>query len=288
MSVEFVLDALQKHNYVVVHSVEVENASGSRVPQYLKAFNSDGIGVYIAIDLDGVVRVTKKDRFVVKEIDGKRSRLPSSHTQALERMPNASGIMYECHNQLCTVMRRDDTDIESPVFELQTPTTTSIVMNGEVLGYPLIYYSEIASDPREAVERARETAEFIRSRELDKAKREVESATLSLDVLSMEMEGMIDVATTLSSRIKNHICLLQNAMGASCELSEIARSNIFVRETLERKMFESLIAITSFQKEVERATRELREERRSVSEVIERLGDHDDPKMIPLSSVEWL
>lgn len=279
MSSQFILDLLLKQHYTIVKAVQVGNGK----IEYIKAYNSNGRGVYIHMDLDGVVEISGNKKFIVKKIEPAASLIPSSHINSIDKISSASGMVYECQNQICAVMRKNDATIETPSYEVQIPLSNTVMNDGEILGYPLVLLSEILRDSEGALERAEEISDFIRSREVDRVEKEWNHLSESIQCLDDTAKRLCHDANKLLRKIESQ----ETEILAHPTLpDDIKRCNIFVRGSLERKIFEMLKTEFCLYPQIRTVIQALRDTQHKIEELSRRLGGSDPCDAVLMSLPE--
>lgn len=279
----FILDSLLSKGYVVIKAIEVDGKV-----RYLKTYNPHGVGVYVYIDEDQYVAVESKNRFVVKKIQGNSLPIPSSYVNALEKVSDASGMVYECQDKLCTIMRNNEGGFTTPSFQVHRAPEKAILVDDEIMGYPLVLYSEIMSDAEEALQRSTEVSQFIRQREVGLAERESDVMATSLSKLLDTVNDMASESIRLIEKMDKQKKILSEVLDSgdlSAADAVSVRANVFVRELLDRKIIALQKNTFSFQKEISRVLATMQDNLRAVKEVNEMVGTSHDPNIITLDRV---
>jgi hypothetical protein len=229
------LDNLRKKDYIVIKPIEID-----KKVKYLKSYNPDGINVYIYLDSENVVSIDMENKFVVKKYD-KSSYLTSSHYNMIDKMPSHSGMAYECHDELCVLLRENDRQIDKPVFKVHESISDSyMTIDGEIIGYPLIRYSEILADPSGAQERAYQMNNHLKKREYDLMNKEFEKIEEIINTLAMNLRKFSELSKRLITKINNQSHILKTFLQRATHLTESEKDkiklSIFYRDNMERKI----------------------------------------------------
>lgn len=241
-----VVDILSKGGYTIIRSIFTGDEN--RV-KYLKTYNGKGMIVYILLDIeDEVVHDDgERGRFIVKRFSGK-SRVPLSSTrELLEKNPDASGVVFECSDELCVMVRKNDRTIENPIFRVFDPLRSESIISLDegMSGYPLIRLSEIILDPEGAEERATELTEFIFAESVKYIHKESEMMSKMLIALEQANNKFV------SSSVAACVVINREKKAISDKLEQIQCP--IQRENLKRNVFlreDSRDKILKLQKEI--------------------------------------
>jgi len=143
---------LLDYQYVPISKIEIENETGDKTLEYIKAFNKLGKKVYVVVDQPGHVPASSKD-IVVKKVD-KPHILPGSMKAGAMACAGfeIGGIAFECQNDIA-VLSRDSSDPNTVVdstFTIKNAAGSGasgyenlLKRDNVVLPFPIIKLSEI-------------------------------------------------------------------------------------------------------------------------------------------------
>lgn len=243
-------DILKKEGYTIIRSVTV-NEKGS--VKYVKAYNVYGNIVYIYLDITDEILYDdgERNRFIVKEFAGS-SRIPHSSISSLNSTPHSSGKVFECNDELCVLIRKNDGGTEKNVYRVYDPIKSEsiISLDNGISGYPLIRVSEIIMDPEGTLIRTSEISEYILSESLDQIKRESNRLSETLADLIEVNDTFVDesVKTLKSINVEKNSISRRLASTSDEAKAENLRRNVFLREAQRDKILKLQKEIFSVRK----------------------------------------
>lgn len=281
-------DKLAERGYTIIRTITVENEFGEQRLSYLKAYDSNGIGVYILLDIKDAISVNSEGRFIVKGYTGESKVLSDTGVAALKRIGDASGIAYECKDELCMMVRNNDLSIETPVFKVYDPMDSTKIISLEegVSAYPLLRVSEIFVDTEGAMERSKEVSAMIFERNLDIVKNE------NIEILKKlrELPKIVDKFTIKSRDISEK---LNDQIGSILEkLNEVddeaLKRNVYLRNHLNERIFGMQKQIYGLYPKISEVIREVEGRIRILSLISEMVDSVEDPVILSPADSDYL
>lgn len=281
-------DKLGEKGYTIIRTITVENDKGEQNLKYLKAYDSNGVGVYILLDIKDAISISSEGRFIVKGYTGESKVLSDTGVATLKRIGDASGIAYECKDELCMMVRNNDLSIETPVFKVYDPMDSTKIISLEegVSAYPLLRVSEIFVDAEGAMERSKEVSALIFERNMDIVMKE----NIELLKKLRELPKIVDKFTIKSRDISEK---LNDQIGAILEkLNEMEdenlKRNVYLRNHLNERIFGMQKQIYGLYPKISEVIREVEGRIRVLSAISEMVESAEDPVILSPADSDYL
>lgn len=273
------IDALRARNYIILKHLEIDGKS-----KYLKAYAPSGVAVYIYIDTENVVHLDRESKFVVKTFNRSSSYLSDSHYNILNQASDASGMMYECPDEICSILQKNDRTLDKKVFRLFEESSSFLIPEGEILGYPLIRYSEILTDPEGANQRIDNLSEIIREKEIKTMTLTHSRFESCLSELSKKLVMFKNLSTGLSAKLKHQRELINQAE-TTPESQDKLKLNVCLRETLQRRVISLDQQFYSTFSELQKILAELNMVSEIMSDIDGAVGSRSDPYILDYNCI---
>lgn len=281
-------DKLNSAGYTIIRTITVENDRGEQSLKYLKGYDSNGIGVYILLDIKDAISVSSEGRFIVKGYSGESRVLSDTGIAALKRMGDASGIAFECQDELCMMVRNNNLSIETPVFRVYDPIESAKIISLEegVSAYPLLRVSEILVDPEGTMERTKEVALFIFERNIDIIKSENIELLAKLKKLPKVIDTFTVTSRNLSKKINDQNQLILEKMEENSDDS--LRRNVYIRNHLNERIFSAQKQIYGLYPKIVEVIREVDAKLKILQTLSDTLESAEDPSILSIEDIDYL
>jgi len=138
--------------YAPISKIVVNNGSGDKKTQYIKAINKKGQQVSIYVDVNGYITARADDLTLIES--HKASVVPYSIKTGAYNCANKDvcGVAFECGTDSVCVLSRGVNDLtpkEANFVYVEQPTTAAVSLEteGSIMSYPVIRLSEIRANP---------------------------------------------------------------------------------------------------------------------------------------------
>jgi hypothetical protein len=217
---------LEAHNYTVIGRVIINDGEAGMRGEYVKAYDPNGLIVYVLLDTKGRLNVKASDLTTVSIADG--SKIPVSDKSSVIHCAgdDVCGMAVTCGDELCTIVRNSEGEMRETSFVLtEAPTLKTITPTGMPVANVIVRMSEILQDPQGTIERTSRAT--IRINNMAHAATE--------DALKRMVEKVDEVKKQLSAFCRHRATAIDNLNKETIQLQTYARKYYaaFQKGTLE-------------------------------------------------------
>ena len=248
---------LESHKYVVLDRI-ITNENGTKV-NYIKAYDPNGVIVFIMMDTMGNVPVKSDDIKSLSSIDSSTISVSDKNSALACSGAGICGVALVCRDEICIIIRNNDGGTQKTSYRSNNSVMTS---NNTSIPFVIIKMSEIMSDPEGTLNRSFEANEKMTKAAFYSAaeslNRTVKKAELLQEAIKSfyknrdsAYERLVKDKTYLSSYTRKYYTKFTGGtLDAESEQKYVnASANLYARN----KIFNDLVAITnSFAEEEEK------------------------------------
>jgi len=147
---------LESHKYVVLDRI-ITNENGSKV-NYIKAYDPNGVIVFIMMDTMGNVPVKSDDIKSLASIDNSSISVSDKNSALVCSGTGMCGVALVCRDEICIIVRNNEGGTQETSYRSNDSTMTA---NNTAIPFVIIKMSEITSDPEGTLNRSFEANERI-------------------------------------------------------------------------------------------------------------------------------
>ena len=147
---------LESHKYVVIDRI-ITNENGTKV-NYIKAYDPNGVIVFIMMDTMGNVPVKSDDIKSLASIENSSISVSDKNSAIICSVTGLCGVALICRDEICIIIRNNEGGTQETSYRSNDSTMTS---NNTAIPFVIIKMSEITSDPEGTLNRSFEANERI-------------------------------------------------------------------------------------------------------------------------------
>ena len=200
---------LLNNGYTPISRIAVTEESGPK-GKYIKAYNKNGQIVYVLLDTQGYVAVDVNDLTSIAATPV--TSIPySTKVGMMECSGMNCGVALECKEGVCTLRRSptDGTSREETFITAEKRCPSSGLLNGDIVGYPIVKLSEIRSAPKDALIVADVVTKMIRSRGRKRCSKDLAEMKESLGKLNDELSSFVTLNESMTNELNGAITELE-------------------------------------------------------------------------------
>lgn len=240
---------LESHKYVVLDRI-ITNENGVKV-NYIKAYDPNGVIVFIMMDTMGNVPVKADDIKSLASIDNSSISVSDKNSALVCSGAGICGVALICRDEICIIIRGNDGATQETSYRSNDSTMTA---NNTAIPFAIIKMSEITSDPEGTLNRSFEANERMTKAAFNSAVESLSRTIKKAELLGEAIKSfyknresaydrLVKDKTYLSSYTRKYYSkFTSGTLDAESEQKYVnASANLYARN----KIFNDLVAITN-------------------------------------------
>jgi hypothetical protein len=240
---------LESHKYVVLDRI-ITNENGVKV-NYIKAYDPNGVIVFIMMDTMGNVPVKADDIKSLASIDNSSISVSDKNSALVCSGTGICGVALICRDEICIIIRVNDGATQETSYRSNDSTMTA---NNTAIPFVIIKMSEITSDPEGTLNRSFDANERMTKASFNSAVESLSRTIKKAELLGEAIKSfyknresaydrLMKDKTYLSSYTRKYYSkFTSGTLDAESEQKYVnASANLYARN----KIFNDLVAITN-------------------------------------------
>lgn len=239
---------LMEYGYAPAGKIITSDYQGNSIVRYIKAVNKLGQPVLVEMDTEGYVSVQPNDLTAIEsktaEIVPYTVRMSAQECAGLD----VCGVAFECEDAVCTMTSTTTYPEETTFSYVSNRSEKSAVVNGNIVGFPIVRMSEIIANPKLVLELTDSATSRIRNAVHNQILAELEQTRMLLKHVEEDYDKFVNLEQRWASSLASSINELREMNISYVEnppIDEVNREkyrqllhNLRIRNEMVVKLFE--------------------------------------------------